>query len=168
MNAWEQQPTETTQQYRAFLCYVHAPKRSIDAAFREYSKTDKRQKATKSDKKKRPSASFRNWSDVFQWEQRAKAWDADMQRRQTQITSEHHEQFTHSLYGAANEALAAAKERLSTASLKELTAFLQFATLLDGTQAHNEIQGLQMLKTAMLDDDNHGADTRRATIFPVL
>jgi hypothetical protein len=77
MNIWEQQSDETAAQYKAFRAYLD--KRSIDAAYREYAKDGKPQKAAKSPKKKssgKASGSFKMWAKAFRWEERSKAYDA--------------------------------------------------------------------------------------------
>lgn len=80
MNIWEQQQDESAAQYKAFQAYLR--ERSIEAAYREYSKNAKPKKAEKSPAKRKKQASgkasgsFKMWSKAFRWEERAKGYDA--------------------------------------------------------------------------------------------
>lgn len=82
MNAWEQQPNEDAKQFKAFQCYLK--ERSIDAAYKEYSKDGRTKKARKSPKG--ASGAFKQWFKMFAWEERAKAYNAYLQEQMIQGT----------------------------------------------------------------------------------
>jgi hypothetical protein len=148
MNIWEQQHNETAKQYAAFTAYCALPtaQRSVQAAWRVYAAKQKRKKAAIS---KQASQAFRAWSRVFNWQERAKAFDQWQAIELRRVTMEEQCTFIKTLFAAQQEALEAALERLDKAPLRDVVAFLQYATSMTGTQAHAEMAALERLKEAV-------------------
>lgn len=130
-NAWEQRADETAQQYKAFRCYLD--KRSVEGAYREYAKSQKRRKAEKSGAVKKASGAFLGWSKYFEWEARAAAYDSHVQAETIKSTVKIRRQeyaerakIYRSLANKAHNAVATKLDNPADSKLSELVETAKF------------------------------------------